>query len=125
MVGDFTSLAIDSDDNLYVSYADLTSDEVKFLFAASQTVDPTAAIGDLIDSVNALDLKTGQARGLTNPLDNALLSLEKDHPDAACSQVQDFVAKVEAKTPTPILPDDASDLVRDANAILDALDCAY
>ena len=68
-------------------------------------------------------LKPGQANGLTRPLDNALRSLDKGNITAACNQLGDFIAEVEAKTPQPLDAATAAELIADAEAIQDAIGC--
>jgi probable HAF family extracellular repeat protein len=62
---------------------------------------PEEQIESLAASVQALvaagNLNAGQANGLTRPLGNALRSLERGHPAAACSQLFDFQVEVTRK----------------------------
>ena len=97
----------------------------------NETVSPNfitamEAITALKDGVQALigaPLKPGQAKGLTRPLNNALRSLGKGKPADACNQLQDFITKVNAKTPTPLDAITAATLIADAEAIRSALGC--
>jgi len=61
---------------------------------------------------------------LINPLDNAIRSLNKGHINAACSQLDDFIAGVNEKTPTPLDADTAIELIASAEAIQTAIGCS-
>lgn len=122
----YDSLAIDRTNNQpYISFVDAEAYDLLLAVGPAETViDPETAITDLIGAVNGLGLKTGQAKGLTKPLENAYDSLYlRDNTNAACSQLQDFITKVEAKTPDPVEPGQATGLINDANDILDSLGC--
>lgn len=84
-------------------------------------LSPEEAIGQIEDSVQSLVdegmLKRNQAKGLLSPLANAVRSIERDNTDAACSQLDDFIAEVAAKTPTPIDPEAAAALIAEAEDI--------
>lgn len=126
--GWFTSFAIDqSTDMAYISYVLGDPANLKIAIGTiAGSVTPEEAIANLEATVESLDyLKTGQITGLTKPLDNALRSLDKDKTEDACNQLADFVSVVEGKTPTPLLPDDATALITDVNAIRDDLGCTY
>lgn len=88
--------------------------------------DPAAATEALVDDVEQLledgVLKAGQAKGLLNPLENALRSLEKENTADACNQLADFIIEVEAKVP-PLTEAQADDLIGSASAIRDMLGC--
>lgn len=128
IVGVYNAFAIDpSTGTAYISYYDATNENLKLAIGTfTENLTPEDAITDLKTTVENLDyLKPGQITGLTRPLDNALRSLGKDRTDDACNQLADFVAKVDAKTPAPLLPGDAASLISDANAIRDDLGCTY
>lgn len=84
-------------------------------------LSPADSIGDIEDTIAALVdsrvLKPKQAKGLLGPLDNAIRSYGKDKIDATCSQLDDFVAGVNAKTPNPIDQQTADELVQAAEEI--------
>jgi hypothetical protein len=88
---------------------------------------PQEAIADIQDEIDGLVddgvLKKGQANGLTQPLDNAIRSLNKGKTAAACNQLADFIAEVNAKTPAPLDAATAADLIADAQAIQTAIGC--
>jgi hypothetical protein len=90
-------------------------------------ITPQQAITDLENDIQTLvvngTLKTGQANGLTHPLDNAIRSLDKGHIDDACNQLDDFIADVNEKTPTPLDADTATELIASAEAIQTAIGC--
>ena len=65
----------------------------------------------------------GQANGLSKPLDNAIRSLDKGNVAAACNQLNDFIAEVNTKTPSPLDAATAADLIADAQAIQTAIGC--
>ncbi len=133
--GWFTSLAIDrTTGRAYISYQDMASGNLKIAIGTvAETVSPEEAIQSLIDDdildglVNVVPqiLKPGQANGLTHPLENALRSVGKGNTDDACNQLEDFVTKVEAKTPAPLPTDEAATLINAANDIRDSLGCSY
>lgn len=84
-------------------------------------LSPEEAIGQVADNVQSLVddgvLKRNQAKGLEGPLRNAVRSIARGNMAAACSQLNDFVAEVIAKTPDPIDADTAESLVAEAEAI--------
>lgn len=84
-------------------------------------LSPAQAIGELEESVQALVddgvLKRNQANGLFSPLANAVRSIGRDNTNAACSQLADFVAEVDAKSPHPIDPAVAGELISEAERI--------
>lgn len=122
-IGGHSSLAFDSNDaSTYISYYDYDCDanpQVGYLKLA--TISPSPPINDLITAVNDLTtsgtLKTGQAKGLIQPLDNALISLSKGNTDDAYNQLQDFISRVQTKTPKPRQTDTANDLITAAEDI--------
>ena len=88
--------------------------------------NPVDATNDLIVDVEQLAedgvLKSGQAKGLVNPLENALRSLEKEYTADACNQFADFVMEVEAKAP-PLTETQADELIDSADAIRKMIGC--
>jgi hypothetical protein len=54
-------------------------------------------ISEIEDLVNDGEMKVGQARGLTQPLVNAIRSLDHDRSRPACGQLAGFVAKANHK----------------------------
>jgi hypothetical protein len=88
--------------------------------------DPADATSDLMADVEQLVdagvLKSGQAKGLLNPLENALRSLEKEYTSDACNQLADFIMEVEAKVP-PLTETQADDLIGGAETIREMLAC--
>lgn len=86
------------------------------------------AIGNLMYDVEALVdsgvLKTGQANGLTHPLQNAIRSLDDGRFVPACSQLQDFINEVTDKTPTPLDATNADALINGANDIRTKIGCS-
>lgn len=95
-------------------------------FVTAAPADPIQATSDLIavvgELVNDGVLKSGQAKGLIKPLENALRSLEVERPEDACNQLADFIVEVEAKVP-PLTEAQASELIASAEAIRDVLGC--
>jgi hypothetical protein len=89
---------------------------------------PEQAILNLFEEIGALEadgtLNKGQANGLRKPLENALRSLDKGNTAAACTQLADFIAEVEAKTPDPLDAATAAFLIADAEAIRTAIGCS-
>jgi hypothetical protein len=86
---------------------------------------PEELVASLVTGVQALigvELNTGQANGLTRPLANAMRSISQGQIAAACSQLVDFIAEVNAKTP-PLGAASAAALIADAVAIQVALGC--
>jgi hypothetical protein len=73
--------------------------------------------------VNAGILKSGQAGGLIQPLDNALRSLAKGKPADACNQVVGFVSDVVAMTPNPLNAATAANLIAAAKEICSSIGC--
>ncbi len=88
---------------------------------------PQEAIASLIGKIETLVddgvLKAGQANGLIRPLKNAIRSLDKGKVKPACSQLADFIDKVNAKTPSPLDAATAAELITGANAIRAAIGC--
>jgi hypothetical protein len=91
---------------------------------------PSGFIDDFIEDIMSLVvagiLNPGQANGLIKPLENAQKSLAKDHVDAACYQLQDFIDEVYEKMndgngPLPL--EIGESLIDDANGIMDAIGC--
>jgi len=68
-------------------------------------------------------LKAGQANGLFKPLDNAIRSLDKGNVEDACNQLNDFIVKVEDKTPTPLDAATAAELIDSAEAFKSSIGC--
>ena len=94
------------------------------------TVDdggPVTAIEALLGELSALvsdgQLKNGQANGLSRPLENAIRSLEEGKTAAACSQLQDFINEVYAKTPTPLDAATSASLIAEAEALRSSIGC--
>ncbi|MDX1418128.1 MAG: hypothetical protein R3293_28260, partial [Candidatus Promineifilaceae bacterium] len=87
------------------------------------------AITNIQDEIDGLVdtgvLKKGQANGLIKPLQNAIRSLDKGNPVAACNQLADFIAEVNAKTPSPLDAATAAGLIADAQAVQTAIGCSY
>lgn len=86
---------------------------------------PEELVADLMTDIESLidvELKNGQANGLTKPLTNALRSISKGKISAACSQLSDFIEEVNAKTP-PLSESTAAYLIDEAIAIMDAIGC--
>jgi hypothetical protein len=95
---------------------------------ASTPPTPEEQIESLTTSIIALveegGLKSGQARGLTRPLQNALQSLAGGRTAAACSQLSDFQAEVRRKVLDGALtPGEAAALSEAAARIRTALGC--
>ena len=95
--------------------------------ATYTVLTPQEAIADIQDAIDGLvddgSLKKGQANGLTKPLDSAIRSLDKGNIVAACNQLTDFIAEVNAKTPSPLDGATAAALIADAQAIQSAIGC--
>ena len=90
--------------------------------------DPQEAVADVIADIGDLvagdELKAGQARGLTRPLDNAIRSLAGERVESACDQLHDFVAEAKQKVSDGALsPAAAADLIAQVEAIQAELDC--
>jgi len=114
------------DSSRVVYQADQDADEVFELYSNTLDDTPEEGIANLKDDIQALvpgTLKPGQANGLTRPLDNALRSLDKGKTASACNQLQDFINKVNEKTPTPLDAGTAATLIADAEAIRTSLGC--
>ena len=90
-------------------------------------LSPETMTSDLIVEIEGLvetfQLKKGQANGLTRPLENVLRSIEKGKTSPACSQLQDFIDQVNAKTPEVLLVPTAEDLIASADAVRESLGC--
>ena len=93
---------------------------------------PSGVIDDSIEDILALVdegiLKPGQANGIIKPFENAQRSLakKKDHTNAACFQLQDFIDEVYNKMddgngPLPI--EIGESFIDRANGIMDAIGC--
>ena len=80
--------------------------------------------GSILDLVAAGLLKSGQATGLTRPLQNALRSLARARIASACSQLSDFQAEVAWKVlDGSLTPEDGVALSEAASSIRTALGC--
>lgn len=95
-------------------------------YTPSQT--PQQQIQSLVATVNALVtggfLKTGQANGLIQPLQNALTSLAKNKLASACSQLADFQSGVNQLVSSGVLsPQQGGTLFNAAALIRGALGC--
>jgi hypothetical protein len=90
---------------------------------AVTVVSPTAAIDDLIESVEALDLHHGIENSLLKKLTNAQKNLDVDDIAGACDKLASFIAHVSAQSGKKIDADDADDLIADAEAVRESLDC--
>jgi hypothetical protein len=91
--------------------------------------DPQDLIAGIVADIDGLvadgELKAGQARGLTRPLDNASRSLDRDKIGPACNQLADFVAEANEKVADGALdPAAATDLIAQAEAIQAQVGCA-
>jgi hypothetical protein len=81
-------------------------------------------IDDVQDLVDGGTLKPGQANGLIRPLENALRSLEEGKANAVCSQLQDFVDKVNDKINNGVLSlEEGQALIDAATDIRDVIGC--
>jgi hypothetical protein len=96
--------------------------------ATVTVITPQQAISNLqVDIQSLVDngtLKPGQANGLSKPLDNAIRSLDQGNVEDACNQLQDFIDKVNAKTPDPLDAGTAAGLLDAAEAIRIAVGCS-
>ena len=90
---------------------------------AVTVVSPTAAIDDLIESVEALDLHHGIENSLLKKLTNAQKNLDADDIAGACDKLASFIAQVKAQSGKKIDADDAEDLIEMAEAVRESLDC--
>ena len=91
--------------------------------------DPRDLIADVIADIDGLvadgELKVGQARGLTRPLENATRSLDGDRVGPACNQLADFVAEANQKVADGALSEAAAaDLIAQVEAIQAQVGCA-
>ena len=84
---------------------------------------PTAAIDDLIESVEALDLHHGIENSLLKKLTSAQMNLDADDTAGACDKLASFIAEVSAQSGKKIDAEDADDLIADAEAVPESLDC--
>ena len=93
---------------------------VTVITAPQGTKNLQSAIQSLVDDEI---LKTGQAKGLLTPLDNAISSLDKGNVEDACNQLNDFIVKVDEKTPTPLDAATAAELIDSAKALKSSIGC--
>ncbi len=90
---------------------------------AVTVVSPTAAIDDLFESVELLGLHHGIENSLLKKLANAQMNLDADDIAGACDKLASFIAEVQAQSGKKIDADDADDLIADAEAVRESLDC--
>ena len=93
------------------------SNDVTLLLNAT-IVSPHHAIRHLIKYVEQLPLNHGLENALTGKLENALSSLQKNHPNAAIMQLHAFINQIEAQRVKKITESDADYLVAAAQAII-------
>ena len=110
-------------------YRDIaTGDGHAVIWNASNPATPGEQIESLEKSVQDLvaggSLKSGQANGLSRPLQNALRSLDSGTIAAACSQLDDFLTEVTRKVLDGALtPGEGVALIEAAKSIRTALGC--
>jgi hypothetical protein len=93
--------------------------------SANLATTPAPTIGDLIDSVEALDLHRGIENSLLKKLTNAQRSLDADDLAGACDKLASFINQVQAQSGKKIDADDAEGLIDQAEAVrADLLSCA-
>jgi hypothetical protein len=114
--GDFT-VSVTVDDGTVMTNDSTT---VTVITAQQGTENLQSDIQSLVDDEI---LKTGQAKGLLTPLDNAISSLDKGNVEDACNQFNDFIVKVGEKTPTPLDAATAAGLIDSAEALKSSIGC--
>ena len=82
---------------------------------------PVEAIENLIDDVLDMELPTSIETALLSKLNNAINFLNSNQPDAAISQLEEFINKVEAQRGKKITEEQADYLVGKAQAIIDSI----
>jgi Glycine rich protein len=82
----------------------------------------TTAIGDLMDSVVALDLGTGVQKGLLKPLIVAQQRFDAGQT-GTCDALTTFIAQVDKKAPRKIAQADADALIEEASGLLGSFAC--
>jgi subtilisin-like proprotein convertase family protein len=87
------------------------------------TADSPTTIADLIESVEALDLPHGIENSLLKKLTNAQKNLDADDIAGACDKLASFIAEVSAQSGKKIDAENADDLIADAEAVRESLDC--
>ena len=109
-VGDVVSLSV-------------SSTERDLNVSANLVTTPPPTIADLIDSVEALDLHGGIENGLLKKLTTAQRNLDAGDLAGACDKLASFIDQVQAQSGKKIDADDADDLIADAEAVRESLDC--
>jgi hypothetical protein len=82
----------------------------------------TSAIGDLMDSVVALNLGTGVQKGLLKPLTVAQQRFDAGQT-GTCDALATFIAQVDKKAPKKIAQPDADALIEEASGLLGSFAC--
>ena len=88
------------------------------------TIAIEESIGDIVDSVNSLNIENGVSTALDSKLMTALAVLDdvndkNDH--AAINKLYAFIANVDAQSGKMIPESDANALISEAQAVIDAL----
>jgi YVTN family beta-propeller protein len=91
--------------------------------AVRPTPSPPAAIADLIDSVEELDLPSGPENSLLKKLTGAQRNLDAGDTDGACGKLASFINQVSAQAGKRIDAPDADELVAEAQAVRESLSC--
>ena len=84
---------------------------------------PEEMIADLISLVQSFDLPGGAENSLVSKLENALKSLEKGNPEAACGQLGAFINQVSAPSGGSLTPEQAQKLIERAEDARTLLGC--
>ncbi len=86
-------------------------------------VTPPSTIADLTASVEALGLPRGIERSLLTRLDGAQRNLDAGDLAGACDKLTSFANQVSAQNGKEIGAADAADLIEEAAAVRESLDC--
>jgi hypothetical protein len=87
------------------------------------TPPPAATIGDVIASVQALDLPAGITRALLAKLTRAQRDLAANNQGGACGKLGAFLNQVKAQDAKKIAAADAQALTDQATAVSQSLGC--
>jgi subtilisin-like proprotein convertase family protein len=95
---------------------------VDIAVTAESPTTPTT-IADLIESVEALNLKSATENSLLKKLTNAQKNLDADDTAGACDKLASFIAEVTAQSGKKIDTEDADALITEAEAVGESLEC--
>jgi len=96
------------------------ADYISAIVIATKT--PQADTGEIVDTVEDLDLSSGTSNSLVAILEAAIRTLDRDNERAAIRQLETFIRRVSAQAGDKIPQEEANALIAAAQAIIDELE---